>query len=140
METLSKLEDILDGTAFDSIYFVGDFNDDPTSGRAWQNLTDFIERNSLKCFDVEALPLDSHTFVGYSNSTTHWLDHVVGRQVPVSQIHKIRILYELIGSDHLPMEFYLKIDYVDVNGLEVEPNFHNNDFYFLIGIMLDQRS
>ena len=130
LESLSKLEDILEGTAFDSTYFVGDFNADPTSGRAWRNLKNFIERNSLKCFDVEALPPGSHTFVGYGNSTTRWLDHVVGRQVPVSQIHKIRILYELIGSDHLPMEFYLKIDNVDVNEMEVEPNFHN-DFYFL---------
>ena len=128
LETLSKLEDILEGTAFDSIYFVSDFNADPTSGRAWRNLTTFIGKNSLKCFDVEALPPDSHTFVGYGSSTTRWLDRVVGRQAPVSQIHKNRTLYEVIGSDHLPMEFYFKIDNIDVN--EVEPNFHDNDSYF----------
>ena len=107
LETLLKLEDILQGTAFDSIHFLGDFNADPTSSHAWQNLTNFIERNSLKCFDVEDLPLHSHTFVGYGNSPTGWLEHVVGGQVPVSQIHRIRILYELIVHDHLPMKFYL---------------------------------
>ena len=131
LQTLSKLQDILEDIAFDSIYFVGDFNADPTSGRAWRNLSNFIERNSLKCFDVEALPPDSHTFVGYGNSTTRWLDHVVGRQGPVSQIHDIRILYELIGSDHLPMEFYLKIDNVDINEMEDEPVIPNTDSYIL---------
>ena len=70
LESLSKLEDILEAIAFDSIYYVGDFNADPTSGRAWRNLSNFVLRNSLKCFDVEALPSDSHTFVGYGNSAT----------------------------------------------------------------------
>ena len=134
LKTLLNLEDILKGTAFDSMYFVGDFNADPTSGRAWRNLTNFIERNSLRCFDVEALPPGSHTLVGCSNSATRWLYHVVGGQVPVSQIIKIRILYGLIGSDHLPMEFYLKIDNVDVHEMEVGPNFHNDSYFFKLGL------
>ena len=50
LETLSKLEDILEGTAFDSIYFVSDFNADPTSGRACRNLTNFIERIFFEMF------------------------------------------------------------------------------------------
>ena len=38
LESLSRLETILADFRFECIYFMGDFNADPYTGRAWQNL------------------------------------------------------------------------------------------------------
>ena len=80
LQSLSALDDIVSDMPFDSIYFIGDFNADPHSGRAWNNLVNFVSRNSLKCFDVLSLPPDTFTFVGYGNSQSRWLDHIIGRE------------------------------------------------------------
>ena len=131
LESLSKLEDILDNFAFNSVIYIGDFNADPSSGRAWGNLSTFMQRNDLKCFDVEVLPPDSITFVGYGNSATRWLDHVVGRLSPSSVIHRFKVLDEFIGSDHLPLEFNLKLNNVDLSEMEEEPCNVDNHIYFV---------
>lgn len=108
LESLSKLESLLDDEKFDSIYFTGDFNADPVSGRAWQNLSNFMNNNHLKCFDVEELPQDTFTFIGYGNSQSRWLDHLIGIDSSFIDVHSIKVLSGINGSDHLPMEFSLK--------------------------------
>ena len=52
LESLAKLEGYINDVKHDNIFLAGDFNADPFSGRAWRNLSDFMVRNSLKCFDV----------------------------------------------------------------------------------------
>ena len=79
LQSLSCLEDILRDYNYDSIFFVGDFNADPLSGRAWRSLSRFMSENSLVCYDVLSLPADSHTFIGYGNSSCRWLDHIGGK-------------------------------------------------------------
>ena len=106
---LSVLEDILSDMEYDSAYFIGDFNADPHSGRAWHNLSDFMGRNSLKCFDVESLGPDTCTFVGYGNSQSRWLDHIIGRNQNVSKIVNITVLEDITGSDHLPLQFCVQL-------------------------------
>ena len=107
--SLSLLEDILRDMEFHSVYFVGDFNADPHSGRAWRNLSNFMMRNSLKCFDVDSLSPDTCTFVGYGNSQSRWLDHLIGKSFDGSIcIKNICILDEVNGSDHLPLQFFLE--------------------------------
>ena len=103
LEALSELEDILVSTKFDSVYFIGDFNADPYVGRAWGNLTSFMERNNLVCHDKEILQNDSFTFISYGNGYTKWLDHVVGRNSTNFKVSNAHILYDMIGSDHLPL-------------------------------------
>ena len=63
LEALSQLEHIVASMRFDSIYFIGDFNADPLKGRAWDNLTLFMQRNNLQCFDVETLSESTFTFI-----------------------------------------------------------------------------
>ena len=131
LESLSKLENILAEVEFDSIYYAGDFNADPVSGRAWRNLSNFNERNGLMCLDAEVLPPDSFTFVGYGNSATRWLDHIIGRQASSTSIHDINVLYEMIGSDHLPVEFSLKVFY---DSKYIRENVHHdieNTYYYI---------
>ena len=109
LQTLSSLESIIEDMDFDSIYFVGDFNADPISGRAWQNLSHFMVTNSLKCFDVETLPRETFTFLNYGNSVGRWLDHIVGRTHADIAIENINILHDVVGSDHRPVEFKLVV-------------------------------
>ena len=93
----------------DSIYFVGDFNADPHSGRAWRNLTRFRDENNLKCFDVDMLPNDTYTFIGYGSSRGRWLDHFVGKCLENIRIKCMSVLYDVYGSDHVPLEINLDI-------------------------------
>ena len=79
LESLIGLETLIESFKFDSIFFVGDFNADPFSGRSYNNLKDFIFRNNLKCFDIDILDENTFTFLSYGNSVTKWLDHIIGR-------------------------------------------------------------
>lgn len=112
LHNLSVLEDILSDMDFHSVYFIGDFNADPHSGRAWQNLSSFMLRNSLRCFDVESLSADTFTFVGYGNSQSRWLDHVVGRNHDNINITNMCVLIDVNGSDHLPLKFDLQFNHL----------------------------
>ena len=112
---LSELENLITNSKFDSIYFLGDFNADPFSGRAWGNLSNFISRNSLECFDFRMLEPSTFTFVSYGNSYCKWLDHVVGRETDDITVSSIRVLYDMIGSDHLPMETIISFSGLDEN-------------------------
>ena len=103
LETLSQLDNIVSSMRFDSIYFIGDFNADPRSGRAWGNLSLFMDRNDFKCYDVEMLEDSTFTFISYGDAHTRWLDHVVGRSDNGIHIHNPLVLYDMIGSDHLPL-------------------------------------
>lgn len=106
---LSDLESIINTMRFDSIYFLGDFNADPFSGRAWGNLMNFVENNSLRCIDREMLIDNSFTFIAYGNGVTKWLDHVIGRDSTNVNISNTIINYDMIGSDHLPILAHFNI-------------------------------
>ena len=113
LSTLAELEDVLYDYKFDAIHFV---EDDPLSGRAWRNLSNFMINNLLECIDVSQLPSDSFTFVNYGNSFSRWLDHVVGRQTDDIYVKNVGIRHEIFGSDHSPIHFDLS---VRVNNLNV---------------------
>ena len=102
LDSLSQLGNIVTEMKYDSIYFVGDFNADPFSGRSWDNLKTFMHANHLKCFDVDMLDEATFTFVSYGNSYTKWLDHVVGRDSNNIKVENVNIIYDKIGSDYLP--------------------------------------
>ena len=109
LEYLIQLEHVIVSFNFDSIYFLGDFNADPSSGRAWSNLCSFMSRNSLDCFDFKILDSSTFTFISYSNSYTKWLDHIVGRGTEHINTSRASVLYDIVGSDHLPLSFTLHI-------------------------------
>lgn len=104
LQTLSCFDDIISDMNFDCIYFIGDFNADPHSGRAWHNLSNFMSENSLKCFDVLSLHPDTCTFIGYGNSQSRWLDHIIGKDHNRVEVKGVSVLNDVIGSDHLPLQ------------------------------------
>lgn len=123
LEYLSELENLITRTRFDAVYIMGDFNADPYTGRAWSNLGDFSSRNNLKCFDFETLDSSTFTFISYGNTHCKWLDHVVGRDSDNVSVSSVRVLYEVIGSDHLPLETVLTIkNDTPFSAGELEPN------------------
>lgn len=105
LQTLSELGSLINNNNYDAIYFIGDFNADPHSGRAWRSLSSFMMENNLTCFDVAQLASDTCTFIGYGNSVSRWLDHVVGLQQDLITVNNINVLGDKIGSDHLPLGF-----------------------------------
>ena len=121
LDTLSQLGNLVNELRYDSIYFVGDFNADPFSGRSWSHLKAFMHTNHLQCFDVDMLDAATFTFVSYGNAYTKWLDHVVGRDSNDIKLKDITILYDKIGSDHLPLRVHIMIENAEI----VDSVFHN---------------
>ena len=110
LESLCQLGNIISSTRFDSIFFMGDFNADPFSGRAWSNLSAFVSHNDLKCFDFEVLDKDTFTFMSYSGAHTKWLDHILGRDCNDITVSNVKVIYEKYGSDHLPLTMQISIN------------------------------
>ena len=113
LESLIRIEILIESLTFDSIFFIGDFNADPLYGRAFGNFKDFISKNDLICFDVDILDEDTFTFLSYGNSFTKWLDHVIGRICNNVDITNIKVLYDKLGSDHFPMVMRFNVGIVN---------------------------
>ena len=110
LNSLYQLDSFLIDIDYDNIFIVGDFNADPNGSRSWENLNNFITRNHFKCFDREKLNNDSFTHLSYGHGSCKWLDHVIGRTMNNVSVKDIYILYDLIGSDHLPIVCQVMID------------------------------
>ena len=109
LENLYMLENLLDESDSQNKLVFGDFNACPFYGRSWSSLSEFNNRNNLECFDYLKLPSDSFTYVSFSDSNCKWLDHLMGKLEDNVVIDKMEILYDLIGSDHLPLIAYLNV-------------------------------
>ena len=132
LEYLSQLENLIINTNFESVYFIGDFNADPYTGRAWKNLNEFSQRNYLQCFDYAMLSPDSFTFVSYGNTYCKWLDHIVGRDSDNITISSTKILYDVIGSDHLPLTATISIkDGGNMDQTYLNSNINNGDHTYV---------
>ena len=59
---LNQLEYVLNEFDCENIFYCGDFNTDPyIGGRAWRNLSNFMLRNDLQCYDLNLLSEDTVT-------------------------------------------------------------------------------
>ena len=77
---------------------------------------------------MESLRADTFTFVGYGNSQSRWLDHVVGRKCDDASINNMRVLVDVNGSDHLPLQFDLELKnltYDENQNISLETNSQN---------------
>ena len=110
LESLNNVESMLEDIDYDSVYLIGDFNADPMRGRAWSNLGNFSNRNDFTIFDVLDLPSNSFTYISNGFGHCKWLDHVIGRSnTNIVSLSNMKILYDKIGSDHLPIMFNINI-------------------------------
>lgn len=122
LKTLNRLETVLSDFEYDCIYYIGGFNADPFTGRAWHNLQEFMQRNSLRCSDFESLESHTFTFTNYGNSHCKWLDHIIGKSCQDANVINLQVHYDLIGSDYLPISGTLKIKNNVLNNINIQPN------------------
>ena len=111
MEGFQDLEDILTNYRFNNVFFIGDFNADPYIGRAWNNVVNFMKRNSLHCLDVDQLDDSTFTYIPYCGSYTKWLDHIICDSSDSVRINSCNVLYDRVGSDHLPLATSVTFDF-----------------------------
>ena len=109
--SLAELSNIIESERFNEFYCAGDFNADPTKGRFYAHVSQFLADNFLKCSDVDSLPTDSYTYIS-QNSTcaTSWVDHVICRGISPISCHEI--LYGATFSDHIPIKFEVKVPHL----------------------------
>ena len=85
--------------------YIRDFNADSTDGWVWRNLNDFIFDNHLVCRDIDSLSNNTYAFISSGNSPGKRLDRDIkdcGEDYVTVQ--NVRVLDDVIGSDHLSME------------------------------------
>ena len=83
----------------------------------------------MECSDFKLLDSSSFTFVSYGNTHTKWLDHIIGRNTEGINISRTQILYDMIGSDHLPLTAVLRITNANINSSPVVDENHGLSFY-----------
>ena len=125
LQILASIETCLENTMYDALYICGDFNADPYSSRLWEHCRRFCTDLNLVCFDYELLSADSFTFISNNNLFCKWLDHVLGTKNCTFDVNKILIRNDIVGSDHLPIEFYVKIK--SVISSSPTDDLHNNE-------------
>ena len=103
LQSLNELENILLEYNCNNILYCGDFNTDPFISRAWANFKSFLDNNDLTCFDVDHLDLNTFTHINYGTNHCRWFDHIIGRFSTDIKLNNIRVLNELMGSDHFPL-------------------------------------
>ena len=70
-----------------------------------------MSRNSLECFDFKLLDFSTFTFISFGNSYTRWLDHLVGRDTGDMAVSEACVLYDMVGSDRLPLAITLQLSF-----------------------------
>ena len=60
--------------------------------------------------DLNLLDDDSFTYVSDCHSSTSWIDHVIVNDGLASEISRMSVLYDVIGSDHSPISINLTVD------------------------------
>ena len=109
VEYLGKIQTIVDEHESNHVVVVGDFNAHP--GKPFGNeMLGFSYESDFHVSDIEELGIDSNTFTYLSDAhgTTSWLDHIVSTNSAHVNISDISVLYDIIGSDHLPLAFNYK--------------------------------
>ena len=113
---------------YDHIIIAGDWNADPSKGRFFAEMTDFVDALSMHIVDVMSLPLTSHTYVSCNEScSTSWIDHVVSTSM--DKVKNVKILYGETFHDHLPIEFECTFNVLLRNDVV---NDNSNDFHRFI--------
>ena len=115
LHVLALIENRLDNTKYDAIYISGDFNADPFGSRLWRFINDFSIDTNLVCYDFNILPDNTFTFMSNNNLFCRWIDHVIGTENSFFYIDKVNVMYDVVGSDHFPLEFEIRLNINDNN-------------------------
>ena len=106
---LAKIRAIVSENNVNSIIIVGDFNADPTKGRFWKELNDFVRSLSLIVLN-DSFPEDTFTYLCPARNTTSWLDHVVCSKQVITKVSNLHVTYTGAIYDHFPVCFDLSLE------------------------------
>lgn len=103
-DCLSAVSAIIENTNIENCYILGDFNAHPT-GRFFAELIDFCQEFDWNCVDTELLGLnsDTYTFISDAHGTRRWLDHCVVTKAARDSVVNVRVIYDVLWSDHYPL-------------------------------------
>lgn len=123
LELLGSMHACMIESNIDRVIMAGDFNADPSKGRFWNELRNFVCTNNLIMCDAN-LSGESFTYLSPAHNSTSWLDHIVSSQsISVSNVN---ILYDCVISDHIPVMF--SIDMCVTTDKDVADDVVSNDF------------
>ena len=66
---------------------------------------------NLHCIDYNYLPSNTFTHTNYGTSWCKWLDHCIGRGGDGITVENVKVMYDMIASDHLPMVIQFNIPF-----------------------------
>ena len=108
LNCIGALQSIIEGISSGYICLLGDFNTDfDRNSDNTNNLTSFIDDQSLLLADRQFLPPDTYTFLSSSWNSTSWLDYFLTSSEVFDTIHDMSVLYDYICSDHKPLSLSL---------------------------------
>ena len=112
LSVLADLENFADVSYYDYVCVAGDYNCDPTKGRFFPLLRDFLNNSPLEILDISNLPNDSFTYISNNDRcSTSFIDHVLGTDESI--VSDFSVLYGSTFSDHIPLSFTLRLPLVD---------------------------
>ena len=105
---LGKLSSIVGESGHSHVIIPGDWNarEDRVE---FQWLRDFCHDSELVISDLNRLPGDSFTYVSDSHQTVSWIDHVIMSTSADRVCDNMRVIYDLIISDHRPISFTMNL-------------------------------
>ena len=106
---LGKLKAIIYQQNFTFLLIIGDFNVDPTKGRFWNEMNEFVQSLSLAVLN-ERFPVYTFTYLCPARNITSWLDHVVCSKQVIEKISNLRVDYSGAIYDHFPICFDLSFE------------------------------
>jgi hypothetical protein len=110
--TIVSISEIIENENFSQLIIAGDINADPSGGRFWTELQEFMTEQNMICADVCSLPADSFTYLSACHtSTSRWLDHVISSNNDL--VFDIRINLTENFVDHFPVEFKIHVNLLD---------------------------
>ena len=104
MSIMADLHNFADMNIYDNIVVAGDFNCDPSKGRFYRLLNDFLDDSPFEISDVQKLPQDSYTYISDNEQcSTSFIDHVLSTDPSI--VNDFNVLYGSSFYDHIPMLF-----------------------------------
>lgn len=103
-DCLSELCALVLTHGIESVFILGDFNADPHE-LFFKELINYCDEQFLTCVDVDVLGMDSdnYSYISQVYGTCSWLDHCVVTQAAKQCVTDVRIKYDSMISDHLPL-------------------------------------
>ena len=109
LDSIGVLTSLVDNAPTHHVCVVGDFNADIHKRRFGQHVAQLCTDKNLVFVDIERLPDSSFTYMSAAHNSTSWLDHVLCSHSTNILIDDVKIMYDYVLFDHIPMQITLNM-------------------------------